>query len=69
MLILLIIENIILFALGYFLVTTYGINKWQVKAFIAIILDRVKDAYYDYKFDVVRRLITTYKAYIRRFKR
>ena len=69
MLTLLIIENIILFALGYFLITAYGINKWQVKAFIAIILDRVKDVYYDYKFDVVRRLITTYKAYIRRFKR
>ena len=69
MLTLLILENLLLIAVVYFLVTAYGINMAHLRAFILIIMDRLQDHYKDWKIERIRYIRSHCKAVIRRFKK
>ena len=68
MLTLFIIENVLLVALGYFLITSYGINAAQLKAFMRIIKDRLLDYAEFYRIVIATHFNRAVKGVIRRFK-
>ena len=63
----------------YFVITFYANNKLYIDLVVGVVLDRMKDYfcfkweialdyYYEYKFNIVKRVVSTYKSAVTRFK-
>ena len=72
MLTFLIIENVLLLILGYFIMTIYGINRANMKDAVGLVSDLIGECcgewWDEWKIDRMKYLRTYYKTVVRYFK-